>query len=303
MKQNDHRSFAFIGLGAMGRPIAIRLASALPALVIADIDSERVAAVLAASGAKASADPELLHKAQTVYLCLPSQETTRTVIAQLLKDFPLQRIFIDFGAHPPDFVNAMAQACTAESSQYCDCPVFGTPSMAERGELYFLFSGAEHVSHDFHTIADAAGYRTRYAGPTGTASKIKLLQNALGTANLAIGAEALRICEATNIEPELFINIVRECGGIGQSTVFDRFASDMAARRDSGEGRLRIAAKDMQSVVQLAASAQIASPLIELVAERFQQALQAGYGERQFTGIIELQDNKPGKDKGEGNNG
>ena len=99
-----------------------------------------------------------------------------------------------------------------------------------------------------------AGYRFRYAGAAGCASTVKLLQNALGTANLCAAAEAFQVCEAAAIDTGLFIDVVRECGGIGLSTVFDRFADDMAARRDSGQGRLRIAAKDMKSAVELAHS-------------------------------------------------
>ena len=86
----------------------------------------------------------------------------------------------------------------------------------------------------------------------------------------------------------MFIGIVRECGGIGQSSVFDRFADDMAARRDSGEGRLRIAAKDMHSVVNLAASANVSAPLMVETDRQYERAMQEGMGEQQFTDIIQI---------------
>lgn len=289
MTERGQRSFGFVGLGAMGMPIAMRLASQLHLLAVADISPERLAAALAAAGPAAVDNPDMMRNAHTVYLCLPSQDATRDVIKEMLQGPAIDRTFIDFGSHPPEFVSRMAHLCDAGSARFCDCPVFGTPSMAMRGELYFLFSGAEQSGQDFNTLASAAGYRMRYAGPTGTASTIKLLQNALGTANLAVAAEVLRLCASTGVDTSLFVDVVRECGGIGLSAVFDRFAEDMAARRDSGEGRLRIAAKDMKAVVEAAATGQVATPLLNETGRQFERALAAGLGERQFTDIIDVE--------------
>lgn len=297
MKRDDHtqsdgragaEAFGFIGLGAMGMPIARRLATAVNCLAVCDISAECVGQLLEAAAPAAVEDADILIGAKTVFLCLPSQTSTRQVVEDLVSRPATNRTIIDFGAHPPGFVSEMNAVCQSASVQYCDCPVFGTPLMAERGELYFLFSGPERVSDWFDGLVHPLGYRTRYAGPPGTASLLKLLQNAIGTANLAIGAEALRICEATGVDPGLFIGIVRECGGIGQSSVFDRFADDMAARRDSGEGRLRIAAKDMHSVVNLAASANISAPLMVETDRQYERAMQEGMGEQQFTDIIQI---------------
>jgi len=198
------------------------------------------------------------------------------------------RTIIDIGSYPPDFVAELVSLCAARSVTYCDAPVFGTPSMATRGELYFLFSGPPSKWETFSELVGAVGYRTRYAGPSGAASVVKVLQNALGTANLLAGAEALRVCEAAGIGSRLFIDVVRECGGIGLSTVFDRFAEDMAERHDSGEGRLRIAAKDARSATSLAGSHAVATPLLETVSDQYRQAAQAGMSDRQFTDIIDL---------------
>jgi len=279
-------TYGFIGLGAMGMPIARRLATTIECLAIRDISPERVDLLLDEAGPAAIEDPAILENAAVVFLCLPSQQATRAVVEELATVPGLKRVVIDFGAYSPEFVNEMNAICQAAGGVYCDCPVFGTPLMAVRGELYFLFSGPQKVAKGFEKLATPLGYGMRYAGSSGTASLLKLLQNAIGTANLAIGAEALRICEATGADPNLFIEIVRECGGIGLSSVFDRFADDMAARRDSGEGRLRIAAKDMHSVVSLAEKLNISAPLLVETDRQYDCAMQAGLGEKQFTEII-----------------
>ena len=271
----------------MGLPIASRLARGLEALAVADLETERVVAAMGASAAIVG-DGTKVQAADVVFLCLPSSETTRSVIERLLASDVTGRTIVDTGAHPPDFVADLASLCGGRSVTYCDAPVFGTPSMAARGELYFLFSGPEAKWGEFSKLAGAVGYRTRYAGPTGTASAIKVLQNALGTANLLAGAEALRVCETARIDSRLFIDVVRECGGIGLSTVFARFAKDMAERRDSGEGRLRIAAKDARSAFELAQRYDVAVPLLETASDQYQRAAHAGRGERQFTDIVEL---------------
>ncbi|MGE0769788.1 MAG: NAD(P)-dependent oxidoreductase [Hyphomicrobiaceae bacterium] len=282
------KPFAFIGLGAMGLPIARRLAEATGRLAVADLSRSRVDRLLSQVGAAATADPEAVRQAQTVFLCLPSAEATRAVVTELLRGAEIDRVFIDLGALAPAFVGEMARLCAERSAVFCDAPVFGTPLMAENGQLYFLFSGDEHVGREFSKIAALAGYRFRYAGAAGCASTVKLLQNALGTANLCAAAEAFQVCEAAAIDTGVFIDVVRECGGIGLSTVFDRFADDMAARRDSGQGRLRIAAKDMKSAVELAHSSSVSVPVMEQTASQFQRAVDMGLEEQQFTAVVQV---------------
>lgn len=277
---------AFHGLGAMGLPIAERLASLISDLAVTDPVPARVAALRTRAPA-VSDDPERAMAAEVVFLCLPTPDTTRAVVERLLAVKVAGRTIIDFGAQPPDVAEALADQSAAVGAAYCDAPVFGSPQMATRGDLYFLVSGPEAAGGDFAALAASVGYRARYVGPTGTASTIKILQNALGTANLAAAAEALRVCEAAGIETSTFIDVVRECDGIGLSVVFDRFAEDMATRRDSGEGRLRIAAKDSAAAAALAARHGTSAAVLEESAAVFGRAAKAGRSERQFTDIVD----------------
>lgn len=289
-------SFGFVGLGAMGMPIAARLASVLGGLVISDLAVDRIAATVSASDGKAYQDDDRLLRTNTVFLCLPTPDAVKDVLDALLDGPDQSRSIIDLGANHPDFVVEMGEKCAARSASYCDCPVFGAPSMAAQGDLYFLFSGPQKCEELFRQVADLAGYRVAYAGGSGTASTVKLLQNALGVANLAVGAEVLRVCEAAKIDPVMFIDVVRECGGIGRSSVFDRFAEDMAARRDSGEGRLRIAAKDMSSMIDVASGCAVETPLLKQTESLFRQAIAAGLADCQFTDIIRIANAaEPGK--------
>ena len=275
---------AFYGLGAMGLPIATRLAGVLPGLAVVDANPERAAAV-AADVPSVSADAERAEAAEVAFLCLPSPDVTRQVVQRLVEGGC--RLVIDFGAEPPDIAAEFADTCAAAGAVYCDVPVFGSPVMAARGDLYFLFSGPQDIAADFAGLAEAAGFRMRNAGPTGAASTIKILQNALGTANLAAAAEALRVCEAAEIGTETFINVVKECNGIGISSVFERYASDMAARHDSGDGRLRIAAKDSAAAAKLADRHGVNTPVLTTAADRYRKAAEAGMADQQFTQVID----------------
>lgn len=275
------RPAAFFGLGAMGLPIARRLAGVLPGLAVVDPNPDRAAAI-AADVPAVSTDATA---AEVAFLCLPSPDITRQVVDRVLAAGV--RLIVDFGAQPPDVAEALAKRCADAGAVYCDTPVFGTPVMAARGDLYFLFSGPDDVAAAFSQLAARAGFRMRHAGPTGAASTIKILQNALGTANLAAAAEALRVCEAAEIGTGTFIEVVKECNGIGLSSVFERYAGDMAARHDSGEGRLRIAAKDSAAAATLADRHGVTAPVLTTAADRFRKAAEAGMAEQQFTQVID----------------
>ena len=283
MSAENKEKYAFFGLGAMGYPIAARLAGPVGQLIVSDIVSETVERLCASGNARpmtAECD------AETVFLCLPNQDAVSVVLRSLPDG--IVRTVVDFGAQSPEFVESAVAQCRAKGMTYCDAPVFGTPSMAAKGELYFLFSGSKADYDRFSDLFGKAGFRSRFAGTSGAASTVKLLQNALGTINLLAGAEALRICEHVGIDSEMFCRVVDECGGIGQSSVFAKFGRDMAARRDSNEGRLRIAAKDMAAAADLASKHTGTAVLVTETAKRFQQAYDEGMGGEQFSNIIKI---------------
>jgi 3-hydroxyisobutyrate dehydrogenase-like beta-hydroxyacid dehydrogenase len=285
MKSFSDLACAFVGLGAMGMPIARKLSEVCANLVVSDLDGEKVTAFANTTGGLSPGRNPA--DAEVIFICLPTPAAVRAVVEDLVAQ-PLggQRIMIDLGSQPPRLVAETAAYCEARGTVYCDAPVFGTPSMADAGNLYFLFSGPDRIYTGFDQLAVSAGFRTRYAGTSGTASTVKVLQNALGTINLMAGAEILRICEETDIDGGMFAAVVGECGGIARSTVFDRFAADMAARRDSGEGRLRIAAKDMRAAAELSRDAGTGATLLTRTAEAFAEAMDAGLADDQFSNII-----------------
>ncbi len=278
-------SYAFYGLGAMGMPIACKLSSPCHPLIVRDLDGDKIDQICAEFDAQRGDEGAVT--ADCIFLCLPHPGAVGTVINQILaRPAKNHRLIIDFGAHAPDFVGETVARCGEKNVTYCDAPVFGTPSMAVEGRLYFLFSGPQPIYAGFSKLAKRVGYRSRFAGPSGTASAVKLLQNALGTINLLAAAEILKVCEATDIDTTVFADVVNECGGIGSSQVFTKFASDMVNRRDSNEGRLRIAAKDMQTAANLAHKSGEKAVLLLATAQQFKRAYDAGMGEDQFSNII-----------------
>jgi 3-hydroxyisobutyrate dehydrogenase-like beta-hydroxyacid dehydrogenase len=82
-----------------------------------------------------------------------------------------------------------------------------------------------------------------------------------------------------NIDTEMFTEVVNECGGIGGSRFFAKFAADMTMRRENGEGRLRIAAKDMQSAADLVDRTKSNAGLLLYTAAQFKKAYDEGMGE------------------------
>lgn len=281
MPSPEPASFAFYGLGVMGGPIARKLSGSCGKLIVSDPVAERVEELCRQSECRAAGAGGV---AETAFLCLPDQTVVEAVVGQLLQSGT--RTIIDFGAHAPDFVLSISEQCRRQGMEYCDAPVFGTPTMAVQGDLYFLFSGPEATYQRFHALAAQAGFRSRYAGRTGAASTVKLLQNALGSINLLAGAEALKVCEQTGIDTEMFNAVVSECGGIGRSVVMDKYASDMALRSDSGDGRIKIAAKDMKAAAELAAKAGTDAVLIRETAKRYQAAQEAGFENDQVSNVI-----------------
>ena len=88
---------------------------------------------------------------------------------------------------------------------------------------------------------------------------------------------------------------LNEAGGIGGSTYFREHAEDVALGRDSGSGRLRIAAKDMHLVMALARETGLPVPVLTDVDAMYSQAVESGFAEDEYTATWRVMEARAGR--------
>jgi 3-hydroxyisobutyrate dehydrogenase-like beta-hydroxyacid dehydrogenase len=283
----SHGRVGFIGLGTMGAPMAANLASAGVDLIIYDVLPEALDRVARGAVVQQAGSPaEVASAAAIVFTCLPSEDAVRTVYFGgdgILVGATTGLVTAECSTISPTLAVEIAQRLSVAGLRPIETVLIGRRAQAESADIFFIVSGPLETAEEVAPLLSTMGRDWRHLGPHGAAARVKLLQNALGYYSAAATTEVLALARALDVDPLSFSELVNEAGGIGGSTYFREHAADVALGRDSGSGRLRIAAKDMQLVTDLAARAGLSLPVMTEVEHLFRAAVELGLGEDEYT--------------------
>jgi 3-hydroxyisobutyrate dehydrogenase-like beta-hydroxyacid dehydrogenase len=281
-----------IGLGAMGLPIACRLARAGLRLVAFDTDPQAVETALAEGGVQAAASPAAVAEASDVLItCLPHPQIVEAVYGEVGKT---GLIACDCSTVGPTLAIRLHEELAARGVRYLECPMLGAPAQAAAGELFLILSGDEAVASELAPIFDVISRGRRFVGAPGQASRIKVVQNGLGLIQAVAIGEALSILAKAGADLETFCEVVAEGGGMAASPLFRAKAKAMLEAEPQVLAKLRIGAKDIGLACALADEQGVPAPLLRETAQVLQDAMQMGLGERDFATLARAIERRAG---------
>ena len=226
----------FVGLGNMGGPMARRLLEAGYQLLVYDTDSDRVDA-LVARGAKAAADvADIADRTESVLLSLPRPET---VLAVTLGDGGLihgsaVKTCIDLSTTGSRTARQVAEALNGAEITMLDSPVSGGTAGAEAGTLAVMVSGPTAAVDRLKPALDVIGNVFYVGEAQGLAQTMKLANNVLSAAAMAMTSEAMVLGVKAGLKPDIMLDVIN--AGSGQNTATsDKFPRRILPRKfDSG---------------------------------------------------------------------
>ena len=195
----------FIGLGAMGGPMARNLMRAGYPLAAFDIDAERLAACVAAGAAAAENAEDAVRRADVVLTSLRSSAIFVEVAEQaLVPSARAGQVFIDLGTTEAAQTRRLAAAFAARGAALLDAPVSGGPGGSASGTLRMFVGGDRAVADRLQPLLEVLGDPARivYCGPSGCGQIVKgVNQLAMGLADAAY-LEAIALGVRAGIDPE-----------------------------------------------------------------------------------------------------
>lgn len=270
---------AFVGLGAMGAPMANNLIDAGFALRVHNRSPQRAAA-LSARGAVACASPaEAVRGADFVVSMVSDDAATREVMAGeagVLGAVAAGTVIVDASTNTPRIAREMAQAARDREAFYLDAPVSGSIAQARGRELVFMVGGEAQALERARPLIEAMGRMIRHAGPSGAGATLKLVNNMLsGTVNAAL-AEAVAVVEAAGLDAGVALEVLAE-GAAGCRLTKTKIPK-MLARDFSAQFQLGLMEKDLRYFLSLADELDRPAQIAALVRGQFQAARRAGLG-------------------------
>jgi 2-hydroxy-3-oxopropionate reductase len=281
----------FIGLGIMGKPMARNLLAAGFELTVHSRSPEPVDELVAA-GATRGSDPAAVASASDVTITmLPDTPDVEMVLAGsrgVIEGATPGSLVIDMSSIDPGATRTMAAAFHARGIAMLDAPVSGGERGAIDATLSIMVGGADDAFRRAAPIFDALGKSIVLVGPSGAGQVAKACNQLVVAATIEAVAEALLLAERSGVDAAK----VREAllGGFAGSKILEVHGQRMLDRSFAPGFRIRLHRKDARIVEEAAAATRTPIPAFAVVADQLQQAVDAGDGELDHSGLfVELE--------------
>ena len=278
----------FIGLGAMGRPMALHLCAAGYSV---GVYARRAGAAdpLVAAGATLSATPADLGSTSDVIVTMVT--ATADVEEVLLGDHGVLTgarpgsVVIDMSTIAPQATRSIAAALQQGGVRMLDAPVTGGPAGAEAATLTIMVGGEPAVLDEVRPLLERLGKQIVHMGGHGAGQVAKACNQLALLVNAEGVAEALALGEQHGLDPRTLRQAL--LGGIAASQVLDLFGGRMAERQFEPGIPARIYDKDLTIVLDLAREAGRTLPAAGVVRKHLDEMIASGEGGRDLAALIE----------------
>jgi len=165
-----------------------------------------------------------------------------------------------------------------------EIPVMGGPNVAIDGKLVLMASGDKESFERFSQVFNTIANKTFFLGESGSAHSIKLAMN-LQISLLALSlSEGITLTKKAGFDPEKFLEILNSTyfsTGMSQNKAFKMIKDEYQPTFT-----LKNMKKDLDTIVASAKDFDVKLPIAERATEIYGQALDAGFGEIDYTGIL-----------------
>jgi 2-hydroxy-3-oxopropionate reductase len=281
----------FIGLGIMGKPMALNLIKAGYKLVVTSRSRPPIDALVAA-GAKAAATPaDVAREADVVITMVPDTPDVDLVIRGkngVLDGLKAGAIVIDMSTISPIVTRELAAAVKAKGGSMLDAPVSGGDVGAIKGTLTVMVGGDEAAFERARPILSCMGKpeSVTYVGPSGSGQVTKLCNQICIAGALAGVAEAMALAEANGLDRAR----VRQAllGGFAGSKVLE-FHGNRTITGDYKPGFFsRLYQKDLRLTAEAGLAGSVAMPVTNVVTNFVNALCAAGGGELDCAAAAEV---------------
>jgi 3-hydroxyisobutyrate dehydrogenase len=280
----------WIGLGAMGLPMARSVARAGHVITAYDIDPGPVASLGADGGKPAGSIAEAAAGADVLVLMVATPAQVESVLygddpaGPALAPGAVVMVMATVGPAP---VRRWAQRLAEQGVEIVDAPVSGGVARAGAGDLLIMVAGSEAAVGRTRPLLDSMARSAPVVGAhPGDGQKVKLVNQLLCGVHIAVAAEALAFAEAMQLDATATWEVLR--AGAAASFMLDDRGDRMVHGTDQVNSALDIFVKDMGLVLDAARENSYPAPLASAAEQLYLAGRRAGLGRRDDSSVIEV---------------
>jgi 3-hydroxyisobutyrate dehydrogenase len=216
----ERETFGFIGVGRMGSLMTPRLLRNGHGVRVYDVSEDAVSAMERAGAQGAVSAAEVANGSETIFLSLPNPEIVHQ--ATLGKDGVIEgkkvRRVVDFSTIGPRMAGIVAKALASRNVAYVDAPVSGGLKGAREGTLALMVSCPKNVYADVEPVLKVFGKPFHLGERAGQAQTMKLANNLLAAAAVAVSSEAMVMGVKAGLDPKVMLEVLNAGTGRNSAT-------------------------------------------------------------------------------------
>lgn len=283
----SHMRTGFIGLGAMGYPMALNLhrAGLLAAVFNRTVTkADRLAKETGCTASKSIA--ELATHCDAVVICVSADQDVLSVVDALADKLKPGALVIDCSTVSAETARQAAARLARHKIDFLDCPVSGGTEGAKHGTLAMMCGGEDAAFQRAQPILNALGKRIVRLGPAGAGQATKAV-NQIAVAGIAQAVtEALAFAEAQGLPLDQVIEVVGS-GAAGAWFLTHRGPSMVRGQYPLGF-KVGLHDKDLNIVQQMAAAQGVQLPVVEMTRVHYRRLMEDGHGDEDISALFRL---------------
>ena len=264
---------AFLGLGAIGAPMASHLAHEPFVLTVWNRSSDKAREFGAKYGVRVAATAaEAVIGADVVITCVPSSREVEELVTGGVAQAMLEgSILVDCTSGDPATSRRVAESLAPRRIAFIDAPVSGGVKGAIAGTLTIMCGGAESDIDRVRPVLEAFGKKIIRCGDIGAGDAVKAMNQALLAIHIWSAGEALAVLSKLGVDTQVALDVINGSSGRSNSSE-NLFPERVMTRAFPRTFKLALLDKDVRIAAGIAEENGIEAPLMELTTRLFAEA-------------------------------
>jgi 3-hydroxyisobutyrate dehydrogenase-like beta-hydroxyacid dehydrogenase len=279
----------FIGLGLMGRPMALNLRKAGYEVTVWNRTASRADELVDAGATLVKSPQEVAASSDfliTIVSDPPALEEVLWGPAGALQALKSGAIYMDSSTVSPVLARKIAAACADRGAKFLDAPVTGGDWGAKKGELVFMVGGDAETLSSAEPILGVMGKKWFHLGPNGAGQTIKLAMNLILALQVDALAESLALVIGAGLAPEKLVEVMQS--SMARAPVLDIKSQNLLKGDYTPSFPLRLMEKDMGLALDLAKQLGVSLPAATAARETYRSVKAAAHEDLDYSAVMKF---------------
>lgn len=285
------QNVGFIGLGRMGKSMALNMARKGFSLAVYDINPDAMTPFTDFNTCRqAESAVDAARNADIAITVLPGPAQLDSVVLAeggVLDAMPKGSILMDLSTVLPDTTDRLAAAAKERGCHFVDAPIGRLAHHADIGESLFMVGADDDAFKAVKPALEAMGTTIHHCGAPGTGTRTKLINNFLVLASIQMNSEAIALTQRFGLDLETTLNVIH--GTTATNGQLKINFPNKVFKGDIEPGfSIDLSHKDMTLILESANKGEIPMPVAAATREAMSLARANGWGDKDFSALADF---------------